>query len=198
MASWWKKTIFIALIIAIAIPTSLAHKRRFRRSDDSNSDDAEQYLRDLCSETDRSDACLNIVKSELHRFNHVIGDINDKIIDLALEKSEEFRDQLKQWHKDSNDERLKEKYRSCSSNYNDINRDLQELQRNLDSDDDRKTSDLIEDIEHELDECKREFGQGSFDPGHVEDRNNELGIYSDLVRVAIDRLEDFYKETNHQ
>ncbi|KAL1535468.1 hypothetical protein AAHA92_28243 [Salvia divinorum] len=194
MASYWKKTIIIALIVAIAAPISAADKRRSRRSHHgSNPDDAEQYLRDLCSETDRPDECLHVVKSELHRFDHG-GDVNDKIIALASEKSKEFRDQLKRWHKDSNDEGLKEKYRSCSSNYNDINRDLQQLRRSLDSDDDRKISDLIKDIEHELDECRREFGRGSFDPGHVEDRNNELGIYSDLVKGVVEGLRDFYDE----
>ncbi|KAL1535471.1 hypothetical protein AAHA92_28245 [Salvia divinorum] len=98
MASYWKKTIIIALIVAIAAPISAADNRRSRRSHHgSNPDDAEQYLRDLCSETDRPDECLHVVKSELHRFDHG-GDINDKIIALASEKSKEFRDQLKRWH----------------------------------------------------------------------------------------------------
>ncbi|XP_057812147.1 uncharacterized protein LOC131026319 [Salvia miltiorrhiza] len=190
MVSYLQKMMFIALTIAIAVPYSRSHRRR---SHDSDSNNTEQYLRDLCSETDRSDVCWNILKSELRRFDDCDDrDISDGVIDLAKEKSKVIRDQLKQWHTDSNDDSLKEKYHLCWENYNDVYRDLQEASKNLGSDDYKKISDQIDDAEDELDECRREFGPGSFDPGHVEDRNNELEIYLDVVRAAADRLEDYY------
>ncbi|KAH6777849.1 hypothetical protein C2S51_009161 [Perilla frutescens var. frutescens] len=182
--------IFIAVILAIAIPNSTCHRRRrSRRSDFLNRHDTEQNLRDLCSRTNRSDVCLNILKSELHRFdNSDDRDIVDGVIDLATEKSKVIGEQLDQWFRDSNDDNLKEKYHSCSDSYNDVERNLQEMHRNLDSDDYRRISSQIDDAEERLKECKREFGSNSFDPGHVGDRNNELKLYLDMVRAASDRL----------
>ncbi|XP_057811527.1 pectinesterase inhibitor-like [Salvia miltiorrhiza] len=193
MASYSQKTIFIALILAMAAPISTSHRRRWRRSD--REWNSEQYLRDLCSETDRSDVCWNILRSELHRFDD--GDIAAGVIDLAVAKSKAIGDQLNQWYRDSNDDRMKNKYHSCSKNYDDVDRNLEQAQRNLDSDDNRRISDQIDDAEEELEECRREFGSGSFDPGHVEDRNNELRLYLDMVRVAVNRLEDYYDSDRH-
>lgn len=181
--------IFIALTIAIAVPSSTSHRRRSRRSNDPDSDNTEQYLRDLCSETDKSDVCWNILKSELRRFDDCDDrDITDGVIDLAKAKSETIRDQLSQWYRDSNDDRLKEKYHLCSENYNDVYGDLEEASRNLGLDDYRKISDQVEDAEDKLDECRREFGSDSFDPGHVGDRNKELGLYLDIVGAALGPL----------
>ncbi|KAH6795829.1 hypothetical protein C2S51_036815 [Perilla frutescens var. frutescens] len=199
MDTCWRKMIFIAVILAIAIPISSGHRRRSRRLDDSNKDDTEKYLRGLCSETDKPDMCWNILKSELHKFDDDSYDIDiiDGVIELAIEKSKEIRDKLDQWFSDSNDENLKKKYHSCLKNYNEVDRNLEEAYRNLDSDDYRRISDQIDDAEDELDKCKQEFGSDSFDPGHVEDRNNELGLYLDIVRVAADCLEDYQADEDH-
>ncbi|KAH6764453.1 hypothetical protein C2S52_013398 [Perilla frutescens var. hirtella] len=195
----WRKMIFIAVILAITIPISSGHRSRSRRLDNSNKDDIEKYLRDLCSETDKPDMCWNILKSELHKFDNDSDDIDiiDGVIELAIEKSKEIRDKLDQWFSDSNDENLKKKYHSCSKNYNEVDRNLEEAHRNLDSDDYRRIFDQIDDAEDELDKCKQEFGSDSFDPGHVRDRNNELVLYLDIVRAAADCLEDYDPDKDH-
>lgn len=194
MASHLQKAIVITLILAIAIPISTAHRRRRgRRSDD----DTEKYLRDICSGTDRSDDCWNILKSELHRFH---GDSNGRgvvnaVIELAIAKSKEIRDKLDRWFSDSDNDELKEKYHSCSENYDDGERSLEKARRDLDdSDDCGRISDKINGAGEELEKCKRVFGSDSFDPAHVGDRNKELQLYLDIVRAAADRGVDEYKK----
>ncbi|KAG6398142.1 hypothetical protein SASPL_139595 [Salvia splendens] len=192
MVSYLQKLLFIALTIATAVPFSTSHRKRSRKSHGSNSgDNTEKYLRDLCSETDRSDVCWNILRSEVRRFDSGGDrDIAGGVIDLAIAKSKEIHGKLRKWHKDSDDKKLKEKYHLCSENYNDVFRDLKEAVKKLGSDDYREILDEIDDAEDELDECRQLFGSGSFDPGHVEDRNDELGVYLDVVRAAADRLGD--------
>ncbi|KAH6820326.1 hypothetical protein C2S53_016990 [Perilla frutescens var. hirtella] len=179
--------IFIAFILAIAIPISTGHRRRhgWRRSDNT-----QQCLKDLCSEIDRSDECWNILKSESHEFD----DSDEKgiakgVIDMAIAKSKEIHDRLNHYHSDSRDDKLKEKYHACSKNYNNASRNLVVVRRNLDSGDHYRNIHVqLDGAKEELKKCKREFREGRFDPGHVGDRNKELGIYLDIVRVATDRL----------
>ncbi|KAH6764433.1 hypothetical protein C2S51_015682 [Perilla frutescens var. frutescens] len=182
------------------MPVSTSHKRRSRRrSNDSDSDDTEQTLRDLCSEIDKSDMCWNILKSELHRFSDSNDrDIFDGVIDLAIEKSKEIHEKINQWFSNSNNDKLKDKYNSCSKNYNDIDRNLEEARKNLDSDHYQKISDQINGAREKLNKCKHEFGADSFDPAHVRDRNNEIGLYLDMVRAAEDRLEDYDDDDDHK
>ncbi|KAL1538425.1 pectinesterase inhibitor-like [Salvia divinorum] len=188
MVSYLQKLLFIALAIAIAVPSSTGHRRRSRKSHGS---DTEKYLRDLCSDTNRSDVCWNILRSEARRFDSGDdGDVAGGVIDLARTKAKEIYGKLRKWHKDSSDEKLKDKYHLCSENYNDLLRDLKEASKKLGSSDHQKILDEIDDAEDELDECRQLFGSGSFDPGHVEDRNDELGVYLDVVRAAAVRLGD--------
>ncbi|KAL1537593.1 hypothetical protein AAHA92_30088 [Salvia divinorum] len=161
MASYLHKTIlFIALILAITTPIS---------SDRSN-DVVQQYLGDLCPETD-----------------DIVG-IADCMISLAMQKAEALGDELNKWHKVSTGERSEEKYRTCSKSYVEVGRNLKMARRSLDSDDYRMILDEIDDAREELDECGNEFGPGLFEPGHVVDRNNELRFYLILARAATGRL----------
>lgn len=195
MASLWQNTLLIALIVAISIPSSTSEIAKWRRRTD-DSDDTERYLRDLCSETDNSDECWDIVKPEVHRFEHSDdGEIINRMIDLARERSEKIYDQLNDWYKDCKDEKLKKKYHSCSKNYKEIGKNLEKVQKNLDSDDVEKILKKIDKAGEKLDKCREEFKEGSFDRGHhVRDRNDELKVYMDLVRSAASDFEGYYDE----
>lgn len=194
MVSFWQNTLLIALIVAISIPSSTSEIEKWRRRYE-DSDDTERYLRDLCSETDNSDVCWDFVKPELHRFDDSDDvEIIDGVIDLAREKSEKIYDQLNQWYKDEKDEKLKKKYHSCSKNYKEIGHNLEKVQKKLDSDDVEKILKKIDKAGEKLDKCRKEFEGGSFDRGHVGDRNDELKVYLDLVRVAAGDLEGYNDE----
>ncbi|KAG8370073.1 hypothetical protein BUALT_Bualt14G0079700 [Buddleja alternifolia] len=178
--SLYRTILFIALFVAFTIPSSLCHK------DDSNS---ETILRDLCSRIERSKECVDIIKSELSRFEDSgCNDVAGPVIDLAREKAEQIRDMLNKLHEDSNDDKLKEKYLSCSSNYNDAGRNLDLAKRSFDSNDHRSIPEQVNDTEEELESCRREFDEGAFDPAHIRDRNKEFEVYVDLLKVTIDRL----------
>lgn len=172
--------IFIALIFTIAIPISMGHREK---------SETEKDLRDLCSQTNRSKECWKIIKSELTRFNdNDYRSVAGVIIDLAIAKSDDIHEKLNQLYKDSRDDTLKDKYISCSKNYNDANRNLVVAKRNLDSDDYRYIPVQIDDAVQELKSCRRGFDRDSFDPAHIRNRNKEFGLYLDVVKVATDRL----------
>lgn len=185
MASYWQKKIFIiALILAIAIPISTARRRR--------SKDADKYLRDLCSKTDDSKKCWNILEPKSHQFaDPDERDVANVVIELAIAKSKEIRDKLGQRSfSDSDNGKLKQKYRSCSKNYNEIDRNLELAQRSLDSDDYRNISDQIDDAGEELKRCRLDFVADPLDPSYIGDPNTEFGLYLDMVRVSVGRLGD--------
>ncbi|KAG8384141.1 hypothetical protein BUALT_Bualt04G0087400 [Buddleja alternifolia] len=164
------KIIGIVLLFAFAIPTALCHE------DDS---DIETILRDLCSQIERSKECVDIIKSELSRFEDSnCKDVAGPVMDLAKEKAEQIRDKLKELHEDSNDDKLKKKYQSCSSNYNDVSRDLDMAKKSFDSNDYQNIPEQVDDTEEELQSCMKEFDEGAFDPAHVRDRNEEFGVRS--------------------
>lgn len=184
MASISKRIIFVALIITIAVPTSMCSREGWRRSDDSDKN-TEQFLRDLCSQTNRSSDCWKILKPESYRFN---GSDNktavEAVIDLAANKSKIIHDRLNKLYVDSGNEQLKEKYISCSKNYNDVNRNLVVAQQDIDSNNHVSIRIQLKDAVEELESCEKEFESGSFDPAHIGDRNKELRLYLDIVSVA--------------
>ncbi|KAL0442360.1 UNVERIFIED_CONTAM: hypothetical protein Slati_1958700 [Sesamum latifolium] len=111
------------------------------------------------------------------------------VIGLAVAKAQEIHDRLNQLYQDSGDDKLKEKYTSCSKNYNDANRNLYLAKTNLDSNDFQNIPVQMDDTLEELKSCRHEFDKDSFDPAHIRNRNKEFGVYVDIVKVATDRLQ---------
>ncbi|KAL1537591.1 pectinesterase inhibitor-like [Salvia divinorum] len=193
MASFTQKLILITLILAVAIPISTAHRRRWRRRSPSRGrgdDNAEQFLRDICSRHEKADACLSLIKADPRLFDNSdnAGAVSD-VIDLALEKTGAFAEQLNKWYEDTNDSSIRERYGSCAESYDDVRDRLEDAKRDVGSDDFRSVGDRADEARDVLERCERVFGPGSIDPGHVENRNNEIRIYLDIVRAATTRLD---------
>ncbi|KAH6820327.1 hypothetical protein C2S53_016991 [Perilla frutescens var. hirtella] len=189
MASHLQKITFIALLLTIGIPLSTGDRERSRRLKHSN--DTEQHLRDLCSETKRSDECWNILKSALNKFHDNSDDqyfMASVVTDLAITKSKEIYDRVYQYYSNSNDDGLKKKYFSCSKNYYNANCNLVLARRNLEYDEYPNISDELDDVEEELKICRQNFREESFDAGRVKGQNEEFGLYVDIVRAAAGRL----------
>ncbi|KAK4440307.1 hypothetical protein Salat_0365600 [Sesamum alatum] len=180
MAYSSQKIISIALILVIAIPSSLGRRER---------SETETDLRDLCSETRKPKQCRKIIKSQFSIFEETDSrSVAGAVIDLAVAKADEIHDKLNQLYQDSGDDKLKEKYISCSKNYNDAHRNLDLAKRNLDSNDYQNIPVQVDDTLEELKSCRHEFRKDSFDPAHIRNRNKEFGVYVDIVKVAADRL----------
>lgn len=212
MAFPLQKMLLIALILSIAIPISIGHRENSQNESDSGDDsepesdddgyysdpgidvggdDSEigRYLRDLCSDTKKSNQCWKIIKPEINRFTDTdINNVAGIVIDLAREKSNEIKEKLNQLHQESRDDALKDKYISCSRNYNDASHDLETAKGNLDSDDYQRIQDRVKDVAKELKSCKHQFGKKSYDPAHIWDRNKEFGRYVEIVKTATKRF----------
>lgn len=210
MASFLQRMILMALILTIAIPISIGHREKSENESDGGDDyepesdgrddsgnerdggdDSEivRYLRDLCSDTKKSKQCWKIIKPEITRFTDTDSkNVAGVVIELAIEKSGEINDKLNQLHHDSGDDALKEKYKSCSKNYNDANHNLESVKGNLYSSDCQGIPAQVDNVEQELKSCKHEFNKKSVDPAHVKDKNKEFGHYVEIVRAATNRV----------
>ncbi|KAL2244559.1 pectinesterase inhibitor [Sesamum indicum] len=174
------KILSIALLMLISVPSSLGRPQK---------SETETDLRDLCSNTRKPKQCWKIIKPQLSSFDVTDSrSVAGAVIDLAVAKAQEIHDKLNQLFQDSRDDKLKEKYISCSKNYNDANRNLDLAKRNLDSNDYQNIPVQVDDTLEELKSCRHEFDKDSFDPAHIKNRNKEFGVYVDIVKVATDRL----------
>ncbi|KAL7099138.1 hypothetical protein ACP275_09G063900 [Erythranthe tilingii] len=177
------RIISIALIVlAIAVTSSLGRRDK---------SDIEKDLRDLCSQTNRTEECSYVVKSEFNTFEDTDGSkgVAGVVIDLAIAKAREIHDDLNRLYGGSKDKDLKFKYISCSKNYNDANRNLGLVKKMLDSNRNyRFIAVEINDTVQELKGCMLEFSKDPFDPAHIRDRNKEFGLYLEIATVATNRL----------
>ncbi|KAG6398141.1 hypothetical protein SASPL_139594 [Salvia splendens] len=174
MASHSQKIILLALILAIAVPISKCGE-----------EESSRRLEDLCSETNRSSDCRNILKSNWNRFN--LSD-DRAVVELAIAKSKEIYDGIYRHHLDSGDERLKSKYLSCAINYYDANCNLEMARRTLDFDEFPDITGDVDDVEEKVMSCWREFREESLDPGRARDSGEEIGLYLEMIRAAAGRV----------
>ncbi|KAL6502192.1 hypothetical protein OROMI_021969 [Orobanche minor] len=163
MAYTLQRIIIIALIFMIAISPSLGRREKSKVKKD---------LKEFCAQTGKSKECWKIIKPKLREFHDTDPKtVADVLLDMARAKDE-----------------LKEKYLSCSKNYNDAIRNLNLARRNLESDNYQNIPVQIDDTIEELKGCRFEFNKGSFDPSHIRNREKEFRVYVDIAKVATDSL----------
>ncbi|XP_075481349.1 pectinesterase inhibitor-like [Primulina tabacum] len=172
--------ISIAVILMFAIPASSA---RHHRKKDKDGD-----LRDLCSKTHDPELCWKLLKPERSRFHTDTTGVVEVAIELAKGKADEIQDKISRLGEESNNEKMKEKYWSCSKNYGDVIRDLNEAKRMLRKREYSALPVLVDDVIDELKSCHNNFDNGAFDPAHIQNRNMEFRVYADLLKVAVDCL----------
>ncbi|KAK4440313.1 hypothetical protein Salat_0366200 [Sesamum alatum] len=171
----------IALMFAIAVPSSMGHKQK---------SELEKALRDLSSETTKPEESWKILNSEFSRFNG-----SDRrgvlavVIDLAIAKGNELHGRLNRLFEEASfDDKLKYEYISCSKNYNDAIRNLNLAKRSLDPNHYWNLRIQVDDTVQELQSCIHEYDKDLVDPQHFRNRNKEFEVYIDIVKVAADRL----------
>ncbi|KAL0398162.1 UNVERIFIED_CONTAM: hypothetical protein Sradi_2159500 [Sesamum radiatum] len=167
----------IALVFAIAVPSSMGHKHK---------PEVEKALKEICAKTNKSEECWKIIKSQFSRFNTtdrrgVLG----VLIDLAISKANENHHRLNRLFEEASfDDRLKYEYISCSKNYNDAIRNLNLAKRSLDPSHHLNVIVEVADTVQELQSCIHEYDKETIDPKHFRSRNEEFGVYIDIVNVA--------------
>ncbi|KAL3627294.1 hypothetical protein CASFOL_028657 [Castilleja foliolosa] len=193
--------VFIALIIMTSISPSLgrreksdrerSHSHHHREKRDVENSDIEHELRDLVSKTNDTNESWKIIEPQLNRFNDTDPKIVvDVILELAITRGDEIHEQLNRLHEESRDDDLRSKYLSCSRNYKDAISNLEVARENLGSDEFDNISVKIDDTIEELNKCGVEFEGDSFDPAHIRNRQKEFGNYVNIVKVAIDYLQE--------
>ncbi|KAL8512979.1 hypothetical protein ACS0TY_019224 [Phlomoides rotata] len=209
MASFLQRIILVTLVLTIAIPISIGHKEKSNNKSDLWGDDSEpdidcgddpesdiedsevgRYLKDICSDTENPKHCWKIIKPEISRFTDTDSrNFAGIIVDLAIEKSCEIKNQLDQLNQESTEDALKVKYGVCINNYNDAKQSLQIAKGNINSGGDcGDISAQVDNVKQDLKNCEEEFLEGSLDPALIRDRNNEFEHYVEIVRAATNRF----------
>ncbi|KAL7089634.1 hypothetical protein ACP275_13G196500 [Erythranthe tilingii] len=179
MAYYMHRIIFIALVFAIAVPSSLGDWDYWTKPQ------LENYLQELCSQTNDTQVCWNFIKDEANRFNET-SILRAAIIalDPVEEKADEIHDKLDRLYNRSKDKNLKNKYLSCSKNYNDAISYLKLVRRSFVNYDFDNILGQVDDAVEELNICSLEFTDNSFDPAHIRNRNNEFRICLEFLKAA--------------
>lgn len=172
--------ISITVILMFAIPASSARHHHKKEKDGD--------LRSLCSKTHDPDICWKLLKPERSRFHTDTTGVVEVAMDLAKVKANEIQDKLSRLGEESKNEKMKEKYRSCSKNYSDAIRDLIEAKRMLRKREYSGIAVLVDDVIDEMKSCHNNFDNGASDPAHIQNRNMEFRVYADLLNVAVDCL----------
>ncbi|KAL8512978.1 hypothetical protein ACS0TY_019223 [Phlomoides rotata] len=213
MASFFQRMILVTLVLTISIPISICHRERLKNKcdcgDDSEpdhincGDDSEpdidddredseigNYLRDICSDTEKPKQCWKIIKAEITRFTDTDSrNVAGIAVDLAIAKSTEIKDQLNQFNQKPAESALKVKYAFCLNSYNDAKHNLETVKGNIYTCGNcGNISTRVDNVTHDLTSCKERFDETGFDPANIRDRNKGFGHYVDIVRAAISRF----------
>ncbi|XP_073059603.1 pectinesterase inhibitor-like [Primulina eburnea] len=129
-----------------------------------------------------------LLKPERSRFHTDTTGVVEVAIKFAKGIADEIQDKISRLGEESNNEKMKEKYWSCSKNYGDAIRDLNEAKRMLRKREYSAFPVLVDDVIDELKSCHNNFDNGTFDPAHIQNRNVEFRVYADLLKVAVDCL----------
>ncbi|KAL7089631.1 hypothetical protein ACP275_13G196200 [Erythranthe tilingii] len=179
MAYSLHRVILIALLFAIAVPSSLSHT------------EVEKDLMHYCSHTgDMKIECRQIIQSEfMNRFNNAeIRGVVDIAMNLTITKASEISGKLVRLSDISKDENLIHKYLLCSQNYRVVLLNLDLAHRNLHADYYRNALVQIDNTVAELKSCSHEFTKDLFDPAYIRNMNKEFRLYVEIFKVTLDRL----------
>ncbi|KAL7089635.1 hypothetical protein ACP275_13G196600 [Erythranthe tilingii] len=182
MAYFLHRIIFIALVLAIAVPSSLGWS--WTPGTAWGKPEIAKYLKEVCSNTNKTKECWYFIKPQLNRFDGaLILELAPIARGLVQEKAHEINDKIDRLYNGSKNENMKNKYLSCSQNYNDAIAYLQLVKISYEKRDYDNILIQIDDAAQELECCSHQFTENSFDPAHVRNRNNEFRIYLEFLKA---------------
>ncbi|KAL7142204.1 hypothetical protein ABFS83_08G108500 [Erythranthe nasuta] len=179
--SYYLRNIFIALVLAIAVPSSLGGDWNIMTKPE-----VEKYLSDLCSQTNNTDYCLNLVESEVNGSNNTtILSVALFALDSAKETVDKVHEDLERSYNETKDANLKNKYLQCSYNYNDAIRNFELVKKTFSNGDCEHILHRIDDTVEDVNRCSREFSDYSFEEGYLNwMTNNEFRTRLEFLRAA--------------
>ncbi|CAA3008483.1 pectinesterase inhibitor-like [Olea europaea subsp. europaea] len=167
---------FMALIFLSVIPSSIC---RILNEND---------LKHICLKTSNPFACLDQFKSDNRSRNTDEKGLAEIAVDLAMKNANETHAVYNELYSRTNDYRLQEKYMSCSKNYNDAIRDLEEMKYELNNNRTKLIHVEINDALQEVNTCIRAFERDQIDPVKMDFANERFKLLCDMVKIAAESL----------
>ncbi|KAK4440308.1 hypothetical protein Salat_0365700 [Sesamum alatum] len=145
-------------------------------------------IKHLCSKTNNLGDCYKLLKSDPHTANVDARGLVEVSVDLASNKANKTHSLINSFVNTTHDSRLKNIYKLCSSNYNDIIRDLKGIKNYLHSGAYKNIHVQVKDASEEIKQCKKVFGGASSDHAHIKKKNKEFEFILSIVDVTSDNL----------
>ncbi|KAK4428738.1 hypothetical protein Salat_1173700 [Sesamum alatum] len=145
-------------------------------------------IKNLCSKTINLGGCYKLLKSDPHTTNADARGLAEVLIDLASNKANKTHSLLNSFVNATHDSRLKNICKLCSSNYNDVIRDLKVVKNYLHSGAYRNIHVQVKDASEEIRQCKKVYGGASSHHAHIKKKNHEFEFLLGIVEVTLDKL----------
>ncbi|KAL0386059.1 UNVERIFIED_CONTAM: hypothetical protein Sradi_3000200 [Sesamum radiatum] len=145
-------------------------------------------IKHLCSKTSNRENCYQVLKSDPRTRNVDARCLAEVSIDLASKKATKTHSLINSFVNKTHDSRLKNIYKSCSSNYNDAIRDLKVIKNYLKSGAFKNIPVQVKDASEEIKQCKKVFGGATSDGAHIKKRNQEIEFLISIVEVTSSNL----------
>ncbi|KAL0346799.1 UNVERIFIED_CONTAM: hypothetical protein Scaly_1695900 [Sesamum calycinum] len=112
-------------------------------------------IRHLCSKTNNSGGCYKLLKSDPRTANVDARGLAEVSTDLASKKANIIHSLINSLVNATHDSQLKNIYKSCSSNYNDVIRDLKAIKNYIKSGAFKNIHVQVKDAYEEVKQCKK-------------------------------------------
>ncbi|KAL0374612.1 UNVERIFIED_CONTAM: hypothetical protein Sradi_3376900 [Sesamum radiatum] len=145
-------------------------------------------IKHLCSKTNNLESCYKLLKSDPRTKNVDAKGLLEISVDLASKKANKTYSLINSFVNTTHDSRLKNIYKSCSSNYNDVIRDLKAIKKYLKSGAFKNIHVQVKDASEEIKQCKKVFGGTSRDGAHIKKKNQEFEFLISIVEVTSNNL----------
>lgn len=148
----------------------------------------DDVLSTVCSKTKNPSLCLQTLKADPRAATGDLKGLCQVSIDLALAKAKDTKNYIGSLIGQSNGPSLKEKYLSCSENYENSIGDLQDATGLLNSGDYNGVNLHASAAMTETDDCEENFKEPPFDPSQLPKRDEDFDFLCSIILVISNLL----------
>ncbi|XP_057478858.1 pectinesterase inhibitor-like [Actinidia eriantha] len=141
-------------------------------------------LKKLCSKTDNGGLCMKFMKSDSRTVDADNRALTEVAIDLASSKAKDIHKKLNSLYDKTSNSRMKDRYNSCSKNYHDAMRDLEETKRLFNDHDYKRILVQVNDVVEEVHDCKNQLDKLEKGVSGLKKKAKEFELLCDVIKVA--------------
>ncbi|KAK4415598.1 hypothetical protein Salat_2667200 [Sesamum alatum] len=168
--------ILVSIVFMLLASSSIGHKL------------TDVEIKQLCSKTNYLEGCYKLLKSDPRTGNVDARGLAEVSVALASKKANKIHSLLNSLVSATHNSRLRNIYKLCSSNYNDVVRDLKVIKNYLHSSAYKNIPVQVKDAAEEIKQCKKAFGVEPSDHVQIKKKMLEFELVLSIVDVTSDNL----------